>query len=173
MAQIPIRPRLNDYRGTKPELQRKAANQNAVAWAIANCINRRMAVNPAEVQQYLFAEVGWEVGATAAEVRAAIGDGGSNGITVGVRGDARRALDEYLPKVGDAIRIRPTIAGSTEIDRIKGSITAISEDRAKVSFEGLNELGGQVWGEADVSELRYRDEAWLLERTVSVRIATG
>lgn len=167
-AQIPIRPQFKAYRGAKPDLQRKAAERNAKAQMIADYLNRRMAVNPAEVQQYLFAEIGWEVDASAEEVRSAIGDGGSNGITLGVRREGRQALEEYLPKVGDSLRIRPTLAGTTEIDRIKGTITALSEDRSTFGFEGTNELGVPVSTEAEVRELRYHDGAWLLLRTISI-----
>lgn len=129
MAEIPLRPNLKRYMGSKPELQRRAAAQNAMAQKIADYVNRRMAVNPSEIQQYLFADIGREVGASADDVRAAISDGGHNGITLGVRGEARRALAQCEPKAGDPIRIRPTIAGKTEIDRIAGTITSISDDR--------------------------------------------
>lgn len=67
-----------------------------MAQQIADHLNRKIAKNPAEIQQYMFASIANELGMPVDVVRSAISDGGHNGITLGVREDERQALARYL-----------------------------------------------------------------------------
>jgi hypothetical protein len=95
VSRFPIRPHLKSYRGSKDNLRRRAAEYNAKANKIAEHLNTLAANNPAEIQQYMFVYIARDLGFTTEEVRSAISDGGSNGITLGVREDDRRALATY------------------------------------------------------------------------------
>lgn len=95
MAAIPLSPKLKYYRGGKESIRRKTAEFNAKARRIADHVNRLMADNPREIQQYMFASIARDLGFTTDEVRNAISDGGYNGITLGVRGQDREALERY------------------------------------------------------------------------------
>lgn len=95
MANVPLTPNLRNYRGAKPNLQRKMAEFNARAHRIAEHVNTLMANNPSEIQQYMFGSIAHELGMTEDDVREAISDGGYNGITLGVRGTGREALVRY------------------------------------------------------------------------------
>jgi hypothetical protein len=95
MGALPLRPNLKFYRGSKRHLQRKNAEYNAMAERVADYVNALIANNPNEIQQYLFGTIASDLGLTVDQVRSAISDGGYNGITVGVREDARRALARY------------------------------------------------------------------------------
>lgn len=81
MPLLPLRPRVKGYRGSKPELQRKAAREAATAVRIAEWFNREIANNPAEVQVHIFADAAHALGVTVEQVRNAIG-GGHNGTTI-------------------------------------------------------------------------------------------
>jgi|SRR5947209_5025833 len=95
MTTFPIRAHRKSYRGSKADLQRMAADYNAKANRVAEHLNTLAANNPAEIQQYMFADLARDLGFTTEEVRSAISDGGYNGITLGVREEGRRALASY------------------------------------------------------------------------------
>lgn len=95
MSIFPIEPQLEVYRGSKENLRRRANEKNAIRHRVAEHVNRLAANNPDECQQYTFATIARELGVPVDEVRAALGDGGYNGITFGVRGPDREALARY------------------------------------------------------------------------------
>lgn len=95
MVDLPLRPRLNAYRGAKPNMQRKAAEENLVAHRVCNHLNRLIANDPAEVQQYIFAEIAIDLMLPVEVVRRAIPGGGYNGITVGVRSSDRARMSQF------------------------------------------------------------------------------
>ena len=92
MPQLPVQPRFKSYLGSKENLRRKAAEHNAMAQRVADYVNSLAANNPNEIQQYTFSTIARDLGFTTDQVRSAIGDGGYNGITFGVRKAEREAL---------------------------------------------------------------------------------
>jgi hypothetical protein len=86
---------LKNYRGSKENLRRKTAQQNATGHRIARHVNTLVANNPAEIQQYIFAMIAHDLGIATDEVRSAISDGGYNGITICVTEDARREMNRF------------------------------------------------------------------------------
>jgi len=78
MLGLPVVPRFKRYRGAKPNLQRKSAEEFRVAQRIAEHVNTEIANNPAELQQILFGFVAIELGVTTEQVRSAL-PGGYNG----------------------------------------------------------------------------------------------
>jgi len=66
-----------------------------MASKVAAHLNRLIASNPDETQQYMFANLAHDLGYSTDEVRTAISDGGYNGITFHVNSDDRRALDHF------------------------------------------------------------------------------
>jgi hypothetical protein len=99
MAQLPITAQFKRYTGAKPELRRKAAEAIARAERIATHLNRLIAANPGETQQYYFASMAINLGVTTEQVRSAVSDGGYNGITLWVTPADRERLAShgYLP----------------------------------------------------------------------------
>lgn len=95
MPVLPLVPHVSRYRGGKRDLQLKNAQANAVAQRVADHINRLIADDPHELQQYLFANIARDLGVSVDVVRAAISDGGYNGITIRVSADDRVALARY------------------------------------------------------------------------------
>lgn len=95
MPNLPIQPRLKRYRGSKENLRRKTANYNAAAHKVADHVNRLIANNPSDVQQYMFASVAHDLGFTVDDVRSAISDGGYNGRTFWVTEEDRKELEPY------------------------------------------------------------------------------
>lgn len=95
MPLLPLRPRVKGYRGSKPELQRKAAREAATEVRIAEWFNRQIANNPSEVQVHIFADAAHALGVTVEQVRNAVGDGGHNGITIRVTEQDRAELARF------------------------------------------------------------------------------
>lgn len=95
MSQVPLVPRLKTYRGSKPDLRRKCAEQNARAQRIVDHINRLIANDPAEMQQYLWGFVALDLGVTPEQVGDAVTGGGHNGISIRVTDADRAALERY------------------------------------------------------------------------------
>lgn len=95
MAFLPISPKLDSYRGGDARKKRRRDEWNALANRIADHLNRRIATDPAERQQYLFHEIAGRVGCAVDDVRRAIGDGGWNGITIGVTDRDREMLRPF------------------------------------------------------------------------------
>lgn len=91
---FPIRPSYDTYRGSKISLQRKAANFNDTANKIADHLNKLIANNPDDVQQYLFGYIASDLGLDVDTVRKVL-PGGYNGITLRVSAEDRRALQSY------------------------------------------------------------------------------
>lgn len=98
MTDLPLRPHLKQYRGSKENLRRKNTEYNAMAHKVAAHVNRLIANNPNEMQQYMFASIAHDLGFTTDQVRAAISDGGYNGITIGVKEADRGELAQYKSK---------------------------------------------------------------------------
>jgi hypothetical protein len=95
MAHLPFEARLKQYRGAKETLRRKCAEENRARMKVAKHVNRLVANDPSEVQQILFGYIAADLGVTKDQVRNAIGDGGSNGITFRVTERAREMLARY------------------------------------------------------------------------------
>ncbi|WOH68668.1 hypothetical protein [Bradyrhizobium sp. BWA-3-5] len=95
MTKLPLEPRLDSYRGSKENLQRKAAEHNAMARRVVDHLNTLIANDPADMQQYLYHEIARDLGLTVEDVASVVMYGGHNGITVGVSEDGRRALAPY------------------------------------------------------------------------------
>jgi len=91
MPNLPITPRFKHYRGAKENLQRKSHEAARTARLIADHVNKLIANNPDQIQQYMFANIAHDLGVTTEQVRSAISTGG-NGITIGVDEDDRREL---------------------------------------------------------------------------------
>jgi len=96
MPYLPLEPNLKRYRGGNQNLQLRNAQANALAQRIADHVNRLIACDPHEMQQYFFAQIALDLGCTTEAVRSAISDGGYNGITLRVSKDDRCALARYL-----------------------------------------------------------------------------
>jgi hypothetical protein len=94
MPGLPVTPYFKRYRGAKLNLQRKAAEESRAAQRIADYVNARIANDPDEVQQIIFAFVAIEVGVTTEQVRRAL-PGGFNGWTFRVDENDRKALERY------------------------------------------------------------------------------
>lgn len=95
MSQLPIRPRLKTYRAAKENLRRRTAEYNAMAMRVTDHLNREIANDPGEIQQYSFALLAIDLRLTTDQVRSAISNGGYNGITVGVTPQDREAMARY------------------------------------------------------------------------------
>ena len=95
MAQAPIKANFKPYMGSDPKKRAKSERDWERAAKIAECANRMVANHPAEVQTIFFHEIAQKVGCTEAQVLAAIGDGGSTHIRVGVPPEARKLLAAY------------------------------------------------------------------------------
>ncbi|TCU75308.1 hypothetical protein EDE08_103528 [Bradyrhizobium sp. R2.2-H] len=93
--QLPLQPRLSDYRGSDPKKRRKADEHNAMAQRVVDHINTLIANDQAAMQQYLWYSVARDLKLTVEQVESAVMYGGHNGITVGVSEEGRRALAAY------------------------------------------------------------------------------
>ncbi|MEZ2201885.1 hypothetical protein AAE027_07555 [Bradyrhizobium japonicum] len=93
--QLPLQPRLMDYRGADPKKQRKVAEHNAMAQRVADHLNTLIANDPAPMQQYLWHGIARDLGLTTDKVESAVMYGGHNGITIGVTDEGRRAVARY------------------------------------------------------------------------------
>ena len=98
MPGVPLQPRIKSYRGAKPELQRKNAEENERARKIVDYVNKLIADNPDEMQQYLFGYIAIDLKVDVEHVRAAIETGGSNGISLRVTLADRPSLEPYKSK---------------------------------------------------------------------------
>lgn len=95
MPNLPIKPNVKSYRGLKEKLHRRVEMRNRMAHRVIDHVNRLIANNPAEAQEYFFGTIAGDLGLTAEDVCAAITDGTYNGITLRVTEDDRRALSRY------------------------------------------------------------------------------
>jgi hypothetical protein len=95
MPTLPLRPHLKSYREGKANLQLKAAEENALAQRIADHVNRLIARDPHEIQQYFFAQIALDLGCTTEAVRSAIPAGGNNGITLRVSDEDRHTVANW------------------------------------------------------------------------------
>jgi hypothetical protein len=66
-----------------------------MARKVADHLNTLIANDPDETQQYMFANLAYDLGYSPEEVRSAISDGGYNGITFHISSDDRRALETH------------------------------------------------------------------------------
>ncbi|TIW97771.1 MAG: hypothetical protein E5V59_09275 [Mesorhizobium sp.] len=96
MPILPLRPNLQSYRGGKQNLQLKSTEANRLAQRIVDHVNRLIARDPHEMQQYFFASIALDLGCSTEAVRSAIPEGGYNGITLWISEEDRRALTRYL-----------------------------------------------------------------------------
>lgn len=96
MPNLPLQPSLRNYRGSNEARRRKITEYNRVAHRVAEHVNRLIANDPKEIQQYFFASLAHDLGFDVDDVRSAISDGGYNGITFGVTEDDRKELARYL-----------------------------------------------------------------------------
>ncbi len=95
MPLLPLKPKLKRYSGSQARLRQKAGEHNAMANRVADHLNTLVLNNPAEVQQYKWADVARDLGLTPDEVHSAIVGAGHNGIALVVTEDERRALASY------------------------------------------------------------------------------
>lgn len=93
--QLPLQPRLKDYRGADPKKRRKVAEHNAMAQRVVDHLNTLIANDLEPMQQYLWYDVACDLGLTADDVESAVMYGGHNGITVDVTEENRRAVARY------------------------------------------------------------------------------
>lgn len=93
--QLPLQPRLSDYRGSDPKKRRKADEHNAMAQRVVDHLNALIANDPAPMQQYFWHGIARDLGLTADDVESAVMHGGHNGITIGVTEDGRQAVARY------------------------------------------------------------------------------
>lgn len=98
MPNLPLRPNLSSYRGAKENLRRKNLEKNALAHRIAYYVNRLIANDPTELQQYIFATIAMDIDVATDDVRSAISDGGYNGITIRVTERDRKMLEQFRDK---------------------------------------------------------------------------
>ena len=96
MPALPIKPRSRHYRGSNPALARKAADHQLIASRIAEHLNRLIANNQSEVQQYSWAEIANALSVSISEVRASVWIGGNNGVTLRVTPELRQELACYI-----------------------------------------------------------------------------
>ncbi|OQW56218.1 MAG: hypothetical protein A4S14_10640 [Proteobacteria bacterium SG_bin9] len=94
MPGLPVAPHFKEYRGAKPHLQRRAAEEFRTAQRIADYVNAQIANDPDEVQQIIFGFVAIELGVTVEQVQRAL-PGGSNGWTFRVDEYDRKGLERY------------------------------------------------------------------------------
>ncbi|MBZ9925017.1 hypothetical protein [Mesorhizobium sp. BR1-1-4] len=95
MPILPLVPHVSRYRGGKRDLQLKNAQANALAQRVAEHVNKLIADDPRELQQYFFANIARDLGVSVEVVRGAISDGGHNGITIRIDAEDRIALARY------------------------------------------------------------------------------
>ncbi|WP_454619351.1 hypothetical protein [Bradyrhizobium cenepequi] len=96
LPNLPLRPKLKNYAGSNEARRRKIAEYNRTAHKVADHVNRLIANNPDEIQQYFFASLALDLGFNVDDVRSAISDGGYNGRTLRVTEDDRKELARYL-----------------------------------------------------------------------------
>jgi hypothetical protein len=94
MPGLPVTPHFKRYRGAKPNLQRKAAEELRAAQRIADYVNAKIANDPDEVQRIIFGFVAIQLGVTTEQVRRAL-PGGFNGWTFRVDESDRKGLERY------------------------------------------------------------------------------
>jgi len=95
LSNLPVRPHLKNYRGSKENLRRKTDEYNRTAHRVADHVNRLVADNPDEIQQYFFASLAVDLGFDVEDIRHAISEGGYNGRTFCVTEEDRRELEPY------------------------------------------------------------------------------
>lgn len=95
MPSLPLTPHLKRYGGSKESLRRKNTEYNLMAQRVADYINKQIAANPNEIQQYFFGDVAAKLGLSVDQVRDAISDGGYNGITIRVQDKDRVTLSLF------------------------------------------------------------------------------
>lgn len=95
MTDLPLQPRLDDYRGSKENLRRKVAEHNAMAQRVVDHLNTLIANDPRDLQQYIYADIAHDLRLSTDEVQSAVMYGGHNGITVGVTEEDRQALARF------------------------------------------------------------------------------
>lgn len=93
--QLPLQPRLKDYRGADPKKRRKIAEHNAMAQRVVDHINSLIANDPDPLQQFHWYEVARDLNLSAEDVESSVMYGGHNGITVDVTEENRRAVARY------------------------------------------------------------------------------
>ncbi|GMO10556.1 hypothetical protein BwSH20_73920 [Bradyrhizobium ottawaense] len=83
------------WREPKVAAQKKRV-YNAVAHRAANHLNTQIANNESDTQQYMFANIAYDIGASTDDVRSALSNGGYNGVTfMGISAEERTALARY------------------------------------------------------------------------------
>jgi hypothetical protein len=92
---IPIQPHFMSYEGANPRRCQDAARRNKTAQRVADYVNRKLANDPSEIQQFMFGFIAADVGIDVDDVRAAISNGGHNGITLRITEAGRFALAQY------------------------------------------------------------------------------
>jgi len=102
MPNLPIRPNLKYYCGLKEKLYRKINQRNRVAYRVTDYVNKLIADNPAEAQEYFFDKIAADLTLTPNDVCAAITDECHEGITVRVTNEDRRALAFYKVQTREA-----------------------------------------------------------------------
>ncbi|MHC2276364.1 hypothetical protein ACVME8_002975 [Bradyrhizobium diazoefficiens] len=92
---LPLRPRLKNYRGSDPKKLGRVIERNKMAERVVEYVHRLIANNSADLQPYLYADIGRDLELSADHVEASIMYGGHNGITIGVTEQDRFALARY------------------------------------------------------------------------------
>ncbi|WP_271519421.1 hypothetical protein [Bradyrhizobium sp. CCBAU 53380] len=94
--QIPVEPKLRYYMGASPKLKRENRDYNDVARRAAYHLNTLIANNESDTQQYMFANIARDIGASTDDVRSALSNGGYDGITfTNISAEERKALAPY------------------------------------------------------------------------------
>lgn len=95
MDNLPIRPHFKSY-GRSQRTREKAIAFNRMAQRVADHVHRLILADESKIQVYSYFEIAQPLGLDVADVRAAIGRGGFNGITFGVNEAERQALAALL-----------------------------------------------------------------------------
>ena len=89
MKQVPVKPRLKSVGGSR------STEHNTIAVRVVDHVNKLVANDPDENQQYDFENIARDLDLDKEQVRSAIANGGGNGITLRVRTEDRASLAPY------------------------------------------------------------------------------
>jgi hypothetical protein len=106
MVYLPLSPRLKGYRGTRENLRQKRDDHNRTAYRVTDHLNRLIANDPSEMQQYIYGFIAIDLGLTTEQVRSSVVGGGYNGITLCVTSLDRERLAPFKRLADGAEHIR-------------------------------------------------------------------
>jgi len=90
---LPFQARLDSMRGVAPHFRKDFIHGKE---KLERHLNRLIANNPNDVQQYVFASLAADTGLAPDFVRRCVSPGDSNGITLRVSAEDRKSLAHYL-----------------------------------------------------------------------------